>query len=151
MKLRILHVGRAAGDILPALEEYIRRIGHYMDIQRIPVRPARHLPAKKAIEAEGENLLSAAEDGSKLVALSEDGSYYNSRGFAKFLGKFRRESRSVAFLIAGAHGHSKAVKERAEFVLSLSPMTMQHDIALLVLAEQIYRAMTIISGENYHK
>ena len=151
MKLRIVHVGKASSLYRDAIEHYLSRIGHYANIEMLATKQARRLPREAAIEFEGERLISALGPREIAVALSEEGRAMDSVAFARTIAKLELRSRPISLLIGGAYGLSNAVKSRADLVLSLSPMTMQHDVALIVALEQIYRAMTILRGEDYHK
>ncbi len=95
---------------------------------------------------EGERLLANIKD-SFVVALSEEGKTMNSYAFAEFI----KKQQNVTFLIGGAFGLSDEVKKKSNMVLSLSPLTFPHEIAQLLLIEQIYRAHTIIEGKSYQK
>jgi 23S rRNA (pseudouridine1915-N3)-methyltransferase len=96
-------------------------------------------------------LLRAVPSDALLVALTRDGQEMTSVDFARHLEEWQRRNRDVAFVIGGAHGLDAAVLDAADQRLSLSPMTLPHEIARLTLLEQLYRACTIIRGEPYHK
>ena len=86
------------------------------------------------------------------MALDERGAEMDSRAFAeRVLARAMNQGRDLAFLIGGAEGHAAAVRERADLVRSLSGLTLAHRLARLVLAEQIYRGLSILRGEPYHK
>lgn len=101
---------------------------------------------------EGEALLSRLDPGSTLIALDEAGKCFDSRAFAHRLAKFRDDgTRDLACAIGGPDGHGAGVLDRAELVLAFGPMTLPHGLVRVVLAEQIYRAVTIIAGHPYHR
>jgi 23S rRNA (pseudouridine1915-N3)-methyltransferase len=105
---------------------------------------------KKADEA--QRLLKAAGAADVRVALDEGGRALSSEAFARWLAA-RRDggTRELAFLIGGPDGHGDAALDAATLKLSLGPMTLPHGLARIVLAEQLYRAMTILSGHPYHR
>ncbi len=110
------------------------------------VRPERQ------VEAEAEELLAAVPPGAALVALDERGRDLTSEALAGQLGRWRDEgARAAAFLIGGPDGLGAAARERASLVLSLGRMTWPHMLVRAMLAEQLYRATTILAGHPYHR
>jgi len=102
--------------------------------------------------AEGERLLARIPDGAEVIALTRDGAAWSSRRLADHLGKRALHGLGdVVFVLGGAWGLDQAVLARAPRRLSLSAMTLPHEMARLVLAEQLYRAGTILRNEPYHK
>jgi len=111
---------------------------------------AASLPARQAAEADA--LLAKVPPASTLICLDPGGKLLSSEDFAGVLAKFRDGGAGgLAFLIGGADGLGQAARERADLVLSLGPMTLPHGLARIVLAEQLYRAMTILAGHPYHR
>ncbi|MBQ8251245.1 MAG: 23S rRNA (pseudouridine(1915)-N(3))-methyltransferase RlmH [Alphaproteobacteria bacterium] len=103
-------------------------------------------------EAESNLLLSSVPQGGKIIALDERGKTPSSREFAELIGKWLDDGvQSISFLIGGANGHSEKLREQADYKLSFGRMTLPHMLARVVLAEQIYRAKTILDGHPYHK
>ena len=103
-------------------------------------------------EAESLLLLSSIPQGGKIIALDERGKTPSSREFANLLGKWIDEGvSSISFLIGGANGHAEILRQKADYKLSFGRMTLPHMLARVVLAEQIYRAKTILDGHPYHK
>lgn len=101
---------------------------------------------------EANRLLASAERADYRVILDEGGTELTSQAFADLVAKVRDEgARDMAFIIGGPDGHGDAAKGSADFTLSLSRMTLPHGLARVVLAEQIYRAITIIAGHPYHR
>ena len=118
----------------------------------IEVAESRGATARVRIQAEAESLLAKIPSAHKLVCLDRGGEAIDSAAFARLLAKFRDEgAEGVAFLIGGADGLSKEALAKAAKVLSLGPMTLPHGLARIVLAEQIYRAATILAGHPYHR
>lgn len=100
---------------------------------------------------EERNLLKAIPSGARLVVLDEIGRTIDSRSFAKKLGDWRDQgAREACFVIGGAYGLTDAVRERADLLLSLSPMTFPHQLVRVLFAEQLYRAWSILNRTGYH-
>lgn len=106
-------------------------------------------PARKKEEA--DLLLAKLAPGARLIALDEHGQQLTSEQFSAMIERLRLEAMDAAFALGGADGHGEKVLTAAHFVLALSPMTLTHGLARIVLAEQLYRALTIISGHPYHR
>lgn len=103
------------------------------------------------MDAEGKLLLGPCQAGDRIFLFDEGGKHYNSRDFAAFTQKQMNSGvKSINFLIGGAYGFSDDVKSVAQGKVSLSPMTFSHQLVRLIIAEQLYRAHTIIKGEPYH-
>lgn len=136
MRLRVVAVGRPRlAYARLGVEEYAGRIRRYAPLDLAFVRE------------EGE-LLPKAE-GHRKVVLDERGRLFTTEEFYRRL--LAWEGERVAFLVGGAEGHSEAVREEADLLLSLSPLTLQHELALLVLMEQLYRVLTLRAGHPYHR
>ena len=112
-------------------------------------RAARYWPLHVK-EVKEERLVDAVSE-IDVVACSEDGARMSSEEFARWLQAARERAKDFAFVIGGAFGLPKALLERAKPRLSLAAWTLPHELARLVLAEQLYRAGTIVRGEPYHK
>lgn len=155
MKLRILSIGAdRSGLFEPAIAEYLKRIRRYAPIETIELPPSKKggIDPLRAREEEGQSLLSRLKSSELVVAMDERGELLDSEAFSrKLVQDAMNRGRDLAFLIGGAEGHSDAVRSRADRVLSLSPLTLAHRLARVVLAEQIYRAFAIARGEPYHK
>lgn len=135
--------------------DYFDRAGRYLDVEVIEVRDARRSKrgdpaAYKADEA--SRLLDVIPTGATVVALDERGRQWTSRGFARYVETLRdRAVPHLALLIGGPDGLDPTVRARADRTWALGEMTMSHELARLVLAEQIYRAGTILAGLPYHR
>jgi len=148
MKLVILAVGRPKDkNIALLVSMYIERI-----VPRGLVGVEFVEPAKDGdIEKEGISILKRLRERDTVVLLDERGKMYDSVGFADYISKSLGVSEGrLVFVIGGAFGLSLSVKERAENIISLSKMTMPHEMCLLFLSEQLYRAFSIIWGTDYH-
>ena len=107
-------------------------------------------PIKDVKKIEGERLLKKLKEGDRVIALSEDGESFGSVEFSKTLERtLSGVSKRLVFVTGGSYGLGEAILKRAETKLSLSAMTLPHELARLVIAEQVYRAFTIIRGEPY--
>ena len=129
-----------------ALEEYLQRLSRHVSVERREVKAARGDDAR-AVEEEGGRLLAAATPGprDRIVALSPAGEQLPSERWAALLSGWLGEGTArVAFLVGGAGGLSPAVLRAAHRTLSLGPQTLSHELAQVVLAEQLYRAFTIL-------
>jgi 23S rRNA (pseudouridine1915-N3)-methyltransferase len=153
VRLRVVAVGRdRSGLYAPAVEEYAKRLAHYVRFEVVEVPEARrHAGTPLAREEEGAALLAKLRDGERVVALDERGDEPTSAALAERVGRWLAGGKDVALLVGGSDGLSAAVLERAGERLALSQMTLPHRLARLVLVEQLYRAMTILRGEPYHK
>lgn len=155
MKIRVLAVGaERSGLFEPAIAEYLNRIRRVVPvaIEEVPAsRKGGNDPARAKGE-EGEALVSRLRKGELVVALDERGEQLDSEAFAQeILQGAMNQGRDLVFLIGGAEGHGERVRERADRTLALSRLTLPHRLARLVLVEQIYRGLSILRGEPYHK
>ena len=108
-------------------------------------------PAERK-KRESEMLLSAVPNGAKVVVLDERGKQTGSEAFAKKLGNWQDEGTpAVVFMIGGADGHTDELRKRADYLMAFGEMTWPHFLARVMLAEQIYRARTILDGHPYHR
>ncbi len=155
MKLVLLAVGKAKGPVSDAVAEYEKRAARYWPFEAGEVKeePFRKPgDAARVRDEEGKRLLARVPAGAEIVALHETGRQWTSIQLSEWLAELGvRASPGAAFLIGGAYGLSDEVLARATVKLSLGAMTLPHEIARLVLAEQLYRAGTIARGEPYHK
>ncbi len=152
MKFRILAVGRPpAGPMRDAIEDFERRAGRYWPLESHEVRaePARASSPLVVRRLEGARLLERGTG--YLVALDETGRSLSTAAFAKWMADRRDRAEDTTFLVGGAFGLDDAVRGRAALVIAVAPWTLPHDLARLVLTEQLYRAGTVARGEPYHK
>lgn len=155
MKVELWAVGKTKEAYLAqGIDLYVKRLGHYLKFEMTAwpdIRKAGKLSPEQLREKEGELLLEKLDKGDYLILLDERGRTYTSEAFAEFLNhKFQLSHRRLIFLIGGAYGFSPALYARADHQLSLSAMTFSHQMVRLFLAEQLYRAMTILNNEPYH-
>jgi 23S rRNA (pseudouridine1915-N3)-methyltransferase len=154
MRLVVAVVGKARNAALgEAIRDYETRAARYwpLDVHEVREERATGIPVDKVKEREAERLSERVPESAQTVACELGGKSLSSEQFAEFLQTAREQDRDLAFLIGGAFGLSPSVAKRATMRLSLAPWTLPHEIARLVLVEQIYRAGTIARGEPYHK
>lgn len=139
MRIKIIAVGKIKKEyIKKGIMDYSKRIVHYIPFEIVEVKE-EHL--NRFIDADAFNVL-----------LDEKGKALTSAAFALFIEKMMISSvKDIVFFVGGAEGFSDEFRKKADFILSLSKMTLPHEMARMVLVEQIYRAFTIIRGEKYHK
>jgi len=136
-----------------AIREYEERAAHYwpLDIAEVKEEPARNTTPALVMQKEGERLLAKLPTTARLVLCDPGGKTHDSEAFAAMLQKQRETGQDVAFVVGGAFGIGEVVRARPHTRLSLAPWTLPHELARLVLTEQLYRVGTIVRGEPYHK
>jgi 23S rRNA (pseudouridine1915-N3)-methyltransferase len=154
MRVVVAVVGRPRhAGMTAAIRDYEARAARYWPLEVVEVKeePGRAVPERTVREREGERLAARLPAGALVVACDPGGDTMDSPRFAAFLAAQRDGAQSVAFVIGGAHGLSDGLRQQAGRRLSLAPWTLPHELARLVLAEQLYRAGTLSRGEPYHK
>lgn len=155
MKINLVAVGRVKekyfGD---GIAEFKKRLSAFCDFKIIEIDEENYKKTDdalifKTVEKEGEGIIKNLSG--KVVALSPDGIKTSSEGFAGIIGASLKKGETLTFVIGGSYGLSKAVKDKADEVISFSDMTFPHTLFRLMLTEQIYRSFTILNGKNYHK
>jgi 23S rRNA (pseudouridine1915-N3)-methyltransferase len=153
MRLIVAVVGKPKHDALrAAIRDYEDRARRYWPLHIIEVKdePVRSATIDLTREREAERLANAV-GGAQIVACEVGGRRMSSPEFATWVQERREAATDVAFVIGGAHGLAAGLSERAVARFSFSSWTLPHELARLVLAEQLYRAGTIVRGEPYHK
>ncbi len=151
MRLRIVTPWKQDDLYREKETDYLTRLKRYASIQLDELK-AEKGDSRKAVEKEGERILSLVKKGAFLVALTEQGKGFDSKQFSSWIeGMGLRGQSDITFIMGSSAGLSEQVIKEADMELSLSPMTFPHQLARVVLLEQIYRAFTIIKGEPYHK
>jgi len=154
MRLVVAVVGKARNPALgDAIRDYEKRAARYwpLDVHEVREERAAGMPVDRVKEREGARLSEKIPARARTVACEVGGKSLSSQQFADLLQTARAEDRDLAFLVGGAFGLDPSVTRSSSMRLSLAPWTLPHEIARLVLVEQIYRAGTIIRGEPYHK
>ena len=134
--------------------EYARRMPPEARVELVELKPEERgagRSVEKARAAEGGRLLAAIPEGASLIALDERGKAVTTQGLSTMLSGWMRDGSHPAFAIGGADGLDAAVKERADKLVSLSALTLPHGLVRVLLAEQLYRAWTILAGHPYHR
>lgn len=147
MKIKIAWIGKTKEPAIASLtEEYLKRISRYAPVEGISLRDEAAL-----LEISGRAPDSKAAAKSTLVLLDSRGKEFSSEQFAKFLGDYQdRNPMPLVLAIGGADGFSDASRAAAQHTISLGKMTLAHELARVVLLEQVYRAFTILKGHPYH-
>ncbi|MGF1594199.1 MAG: 23S rRNA (pseudouridine(1915)-N(3))-methyltransferase RlmH [Kiloniellaceae bacterium] len=151
MRITLVAVGRLKAGAARALyEHYAARLRWRLAAKEVEER--RSLPPEALKEQEAGLLLAALPRGARVVALDEAGREMSSREFAELLGRWQDEGvQDLAFLIGGADGLADRAREAADLTLSLGPMTWPHMLVRGLLAEQLFRAESILAGHPYHR
>ena len=155
MDICLLSVGKISSKwIQDGIEVFEARIGRYINF--IPfvlpdIKNAKSLSTDKIKEEEGKIILSNINPSDFVILLDERGKEFSSREFSNWIQKQMNSGRKrLVLLIGGPFGFSKDIYERADSLIALSKMTFTHEMAKLLITEQIYRALTILKGEPYH-
>lgn len=154
MKVLVIAVGKPRNAALAAaIEAYESRAARYWPLTRLEVReePAKSASVDLVRQREGERLRGKIPPGAMLVCCDPGGRRMDSAAFATWLQGQRERGRDVAFVLGGAYGLAAELLKVASLRLELAPWTLPHEMARLVLAEQLYRAGTIVRREPYHK
>jgi len=156
IRLTLIFVGRSIDRYLrEGCQVYEDRIRRYAEINPVPI-PEERVPSRGKInyilQQEGRRIREKLPPGAFTVALDERGRQFSSESLARSLEKWGSSGAGeIAFILGGPYGLEEAVKREADCSLSLSPMTLTHGMARMLLCEQIYRAFTLLRGEPYHK
>ena len=155
MEICVLSVGKISNPwIKKGIEEFMTRLSNYIKLNSIvipDIKNSKSLSVDKIKEEEGKSLLNCLSPSDIVVLMDEKGKELTSRGFSEWIQKQMNTGRKrLIIIIGGPFGFSQDVYSRADSLISLSKMTFTHEMAKLILTEQIYRAMTILRGEPYH-
>ena len=154
MQVTVVVVGKVREPLATAVAEYETRAGRYwpLAVHEVREESARgNTPPDTVRQREGERLLERVPAAAHLVVCDERGIGLSSEQFAAWLADRRDRAQDVAFALGGAFGLDGALRSRAGTLIALAPWTLPHELARLVLAEQLYRAGTLVRGEPYHK
>ncbi|MBK7384384.1 MAG: 23S rRNA (pseudouridine(1915)-N(3))-methyltransferase RlmH [Flavobacteriales bacterium] len=152
MRIRILFVGKTArGPVADLLSEYVDRTQRFATIELVVVPEAVGADPSRQRETESTRLIAALQPGERVIVLDETGVQLSTVAFANRIGTWRDQGvRQLAILVGGAYGLNDAVRQRADLVLGLSSMTFPHQLVRVILAEQLYRAFTVLNRLPYH-
>jgi 23S rRNA (pseudouridine1915-N3)-methyltransferase len=150
--VKLLAVGRLRPYYREACDDYLRRLGRYAKVEETEVREASRTPTvARQREEEAARLLARAPEVGTLVALAREGSSWSSEELARRVEGWSIAARPLAFVIGGSHGLPPDLLRSVPARWSLGPLTLPHELARVVVLEQLYRAFTILRGEPYHK
>ena len=154
MKIKMIYVGKSKKEYLKgSLQDFYVRIKKYISLEEIiiPDASGKGGDVKKRMISEGDSILDKIKDNEIVILMDEKGKRMTSRVFADYINEKMVYSRSnIVFVVGGAFGFSEAVKLRSNDSIRLSDMTFSHQLIRLIMAEQLYRAMSIINGHPYH-
>ena len=155
MKGRLIAVGERAPDWVAAgYADYAKRLSHWLPVELIEIAPGmrgKHRDATRAISDEGTRVLAALPKSAHVIALDGGGKMFSSEQLAQRLQQWRQQGRDLAFLIGGPEGHAPEVLAAAHEHWSLGPLTLPHMLVRLVVAEQLYRAASLLANHPYHR
>jgi len=155
VRLHVLAIGDRLVDWQQtACEDYARRFARPWSLELMPLRAeprSEGRSTERMAVAEGERLLAAVPRGARRMVLDERGRALTTRQLAERLDDWQAGGGDAAFLLGGPDGHAASVREQADLLLALSPMTLPHGLARVLLLEQLYRATTILAGHPYHR
>jgi len=155
VKLLVVAVGlKMPRWVDEAFSEYAKRMPRTAKLELVEVRPEPRVEGKtvqQILGLEAARIAAAVADRAKTVALDERGREFTSATFAHWMGRRIDEGIDTAFLVGGPDGLAPALKDNAESVMRLSAMTLPHGLARVLLAEQLYRAVSILQNHPYHR
>lgn len=155
MKIRLVAVGeRMPAWVDAAWADYSRRLGGGVALELVPVpgvRRSTSTDVARAVREEGRRLLAAIPERSRVIALDAAGRQWSTIALAEALDGWLHDGRDVALLVGGPDGLDPACLEAAERRWSLSALTLPHALVRVVVAEQIYRAWSVLAGHPYHR
>ena len=155
MRIHLIAVGkRMPAWVTAGFEEYCRRMPPECRIELVEIVAGQRGKGADLVRLqreEGERMLAAIPKGAEVVALDARGRMVDTGGLAQWLDGWLGGGRDVAMLIGGPEGLAPACRERADRIWSLSPLTFPHPLVRIVVAEQLYRAMSILKGHPYHR
>jgi len=142
MKIKIVVVGKVKEkSFRQRIDEYLKWVSKDIQVDVIELKDGKPKDVEK-------KQLSHFSPTSITICLSEEGKHFTSREFSTFC---FQQHKDIIFLIGGADGHSETIRKKADVLLSFSKMTLPHEMALMVLAEQLFRAVSIKNGSKYHR
>ncbi len=155
MHARLIAVGeRMPGWVAEGFAEYRKRLSRELPLELVEIKPGHRgkgADDTRAMQDEGAAILAIVNRDTHVVALDGLGKQWSSEALADQLAAWRMDGSDLAFVIGGPNGHAPDVLARADQAWSLGPLTMPHMLVRLLLAEQLYRATTILAGHPYHR
>jgi len=155
VKARLIAVGtRAPKWVEHGFAEYRKRLSSWLPLELVEIEPGQRGKSKdvqRALNDEGQKVLAALPKQAHVVALEGAGTAFSSMQLAQRLNGWRMQGRELALLIGGPEGHARPVLARANECWSLGPLTLPHMLVRLLVAEQLYRACTVLAAHPYHR
>ena len=155
MRARLIAVGERTPDWVTAgYADYAKRLSHWLPLELIEIAPGlrgKNRDAVRATSDEGARVLAALPKSAHVVALDGQGKMFSSEQLAQRMEQWRQQGRDLAFLIGGPEGHATDVLAAAHEHWSLGPLTLPHMLVRLVVAEQLYRAASLLANHPYHR
>lgn len=155
MKFLLISVGHKAPEwVSSGFHEYAKRMPREARIELVEIKPEPRSTGKapqQIMEAEAQRILATLPEGCLRIALDERGISWTTRQLSEHMGRWMHEGRDVAFIVGGADGLHESVKNSAHQLLSLSAMTLPHAMVRVLLAEQLYRAHSLLHNHPYHR
>ncbi|MCX7557012.1 23S rRNA (pseudouridine(1915)-N(3))-methyltransferase RlmH [Xanthomonadaceae bacterium JHOS43] len=155
MKARLIAVGESApGWVAEGFAEYRKRLSHWLPLGLVEITPGlrgKGRDPQRAMQDEGARVLAAVPKGARIVMLDGGGRPYSSEQLAVRLEHWRAGGQDLAFLIGGPEGHASEVRAAAAESWALGPATLPHMLVRLIVAEQLYRAASILANHPYHR
>jgi len=140
--------------IQQGFNEYIKRLPHEISIQLIEIKPEKRSSGKtveQLLYSESERILAALPSGCRMIVLDERGHQWTTLEFSQVIKQWLLDSNAIAFVIGGADGLHPNLKRTAHKTFALSHLTLPHAMVRVVLAEQLYRAVSVLQGHPYHR
>ena len=152
MEIALLAVGKLRPSLREACDDYLRRLSRYVRVREVEVREAARAPTVAAQRRqEAARLRERVPAGAGIVVLAREGRWLTSDTLARQMERWQLAGRPLVLLLGGSQGLDPELMADAEMRWSLGPLTLPHELARLVVLEQVYRAFTILRGEPYHK
>jgi 23S rRNA (pseudouridine1915-N3)-methyltransferase len=151
MKIKVAWIGKTKEPAIQTLtDEYLKRISRYAEVAGLALKDEAAVLSLARGERQKDGRRERQRERHKLALLDVRGKQLSSEELAEFLAREQRNAVPLLFAIGGADGFGEEARQQADFVLSLGKMTLPHELARLVLVEQLYRAFTILKSHPYH-
>lgn len=152
LTIKLIYIGKIKKNFNKAsLDYYSKLISNYANLKKIQIKDIKSKNIKEIKKREGEEVLKHVDLKDYLILMDERGTLLSSKHFAQKIENIAiYEQKNIVFVIGGPYGHSFYLKQKADFLLSLSPMTFPHELSQVILLEQIYRSFTILTNHPYH-
>ncbi|HEY8542154.1 MAG TPA: 23S rRNA (pseudouridine(1915)-N(3))-methyltransferase RlmH [Pseudothermotoga sp.] len=151
MKIEVIVVGKLKEYAQKACADYMKLLRPFTQIEVVQLKHVKATEMNEiALKQEAQEVLTRLKESDYVIVLDQNGKDYDSPSFAKHLSQLTSEKSSIVFVVGGPFGIDSSLKNRANELLSLSKMTFTHQLAVVVLLEQLFRAFKIIHGQRYH-